>query len=182
MISFLLSLVTTLPSMLSSVFTWLSSKDETARAEALAGIQAYVDISAQESQLKAMQWGWAGTRWLMVIAAFGPIAHFSAVFMDSLPWFGWHAVDSWGIGPLASIYGDAEIKIILSFFAVSTVSAGIGGLIGLTHNNLAMKHTREMHQINLAHQRLMASRPIVFGGRPAGEVPPIPADPIPPLK
>ena len=88
---------------------------DTDRFKALLAAQVQVD------QLRASTNVWWGARLLFLVGAFGPVVHFTAVFLDSVPLFG-HPVGSWAVPRLPAPYDTDEGQVVLSFFILAPVS------------------------------------------------------------
>src|SRR5436190_12408094 len=55
----------------------------------VAAIQASIPIVAAQAAIVQQRWGWWGTRYMALAAAFGPIIHANAIYLDSTFKFGW---------------------------------------------------------------------------------------------
>lgn len=95
---------------------------------AIATINAQVEIA----QAKASANLWWGARLLFLAGAFGPVAHFTAVFLDSVPLFG-HPVGSWGVPRVPAPYDYDEGQIVLSFFILAPAAPVLSAAAAWLH-------------------------------------------------
>ena len=128
--NWLASLVTGgIGSAISGILAPILGYFTTARNDDLAGFQAgasadtdrykaYLAAAVEMAQIKASQNVWWGARLLFLAGAFGPVTHFTAVFLDSVPLLG-HGIGSWAVPKLPAPYDDYEGKVVLSFFLMA---------------------------------------------------------------
>ena len=125
--------------ILAPIFGYMT----TARNDDLSGFQsgvgadkdvAIATINAQVEmvQAKASANMWWGARLLFLAGAFGPVVHFTAVFLDSVPLFG-HAVGSWAIPRLPGPYDGYEGQIVLSFFILAPTAPVLSAAAAWLH-------------------------------------------------
>ena len=74
----------------------------------IAAIQNAVPVLQAEAAITQTRWGWWGTRYMALAAAFGPIIHANAIYLDSTFKFGW------AIAKAPGPYEGLEVEIILS--------------------------------------------------------------------
>ena len=101
---------------------------DTDRFKALLAAQVQVD------QLRASTNVWWGARLLFLVGAFGPVVHFTAVFLDSVPLFG-HPVGSWAIPRLPAPYDTDEGQVVLSFFILAPTAPVLSAAASWLHRN-----------------------------------------------
>ncbi|MGI3900516.1 MAG: hypothetical protein ACRYGP_28395 [Janthinobacterium lividum] len=142
--NWLLSLVTGgIGSAVSGIIAPILGYATTARNDDLSGFQAGVGadtdrykalLSAQVeiAQAKASQNMWWGARLLFLAGALGPVVHFTAVFLDSVPLFG-HVVGSWSIPRLPAPYDGYEGQIVLSFFILAPAAPVLSAAASWLH-------------------------------------------------
>ncbi len=80
----------------------------------IAAIRSAVPILQAEATILGARWGWWGTRYMALAAAFGPIVHANAVYLDSTFKFGW------AIAKAPGPYEGLEVEIILGCVGLLT--------------------------------------------------------------
>jgi hypothetical protein len=94
----------------------------------------------QREEAKA-RWGHWSTKLLIFCAAFPPIMHSGAVYLDSIPfpylaWQTWwfavqtHVQGSWAVARAPGVYEGQELTIIAAVVGYQLGQTAIGGLIG----------------------------------------------------
>jgi hypothetical protein len=82
-----------------------------------ASYQIYVNALLETNRMKLAANAWWGAKLIILMAGIPASAHFAAVFLDSLPFFG-HHVGSWGIPKVPAPYDTYQWAIVQSFFIV----------------------------------------------------------------
>jgi len=80
----------------------------------VAAIEASIPIVAAQAAIAQQRWGWWGTRYMALAAAFGPIIHANAIYLDSTFKFGW------AIAKAPGPYEGLEVEIILGCVGILT--------------------------------------------------------------
>lgn len=94
----------------------------------IAAINSQVEIA----QLQASVNTWWGARLIILIVAGACAYHFSAVMLDSVPWWG-HVVGSWRVPRLPEPYDGYEGKILLSFFIITPAAPVFSAIAAWFH-------------------------------------------------
>ncbi len=119
--------------ILAPVLDYLRQKGTTQRDITVAQIGADErrDAALVQGQIEANKLRAAAQpefRFLIYAIAIGPLLHFTAVFLDSTPfWTPWgaHVVGSWQVPQVPEPYATYEGQILLSFFIVAPVTQAI---------------------------------------------------------
>lgn len=94
--------------------------------------KALLAAEVEIAQLRASTNVWWGARLLFLTGAFGPVVHFTAVFLDSVPLFG-HPVGSWAVPRLPAPYDTYEGQVVLSFFILAPAAPVLSAAASWLH-------------------------------------------------
>lgn len=90
----------------------------------LAQINAQIEQQKQVAAMAIADKGWWVTAWMKPAAFYVSFAHYGAVVLDSIPFYG-HRVGSWSIPELPGQYASMEQSIILACVGLAGLNTAV---------------------------------------------------------